>query len=420
MNAPDTSVGRMIAYAVDRIARTTAERPAPGIRASRPEAMARRMLEYVLAVPRSRRAFVKHVAGTTGTALAFRTATRSGPAVDLCAEIDGADARIGIISRVEEDLSAAEVAAHLADLGDAPASRLVVIVPRGRKPADVVQDERLVRTTWHKLAKRLTEKDDRAHALWSALAEYGEAAGARPVDVPVSPRILLEEETVSAFRAHLDTLRLASATLLGLPARFSRARPTHGAWLQAGAGGDRLGIEFGAVENGTPVWLAGSRPARTAALAIGALTDDDAREAAERRLHTIAAGTSWRDGDEHLPVVDGFLGTPADARVEDARALLWEVFDPERLEAVGFPMAIRSQPDLDELRLAVRLRYPQDPRGGTFLVAIGGSRTWRTLLPRVTREYDDKTYVVQAEKSDTADDLVRKVHEALTSLATKP
>ncbi|MGP9694499.1 hypothetical protein ACT3TZ_07775 [Brachybacterium sp. AOP25-B2-12] len=420
MTAPDTSVGRMIAYAVDRIARTTAERPAPGLRSSRPEAMARRMLEYVLAVPRSRRAFVKHVADTSGTALAFRSATRTGPALDLTAEIDGTDARIGIITRVEEDIAEGVLAQRLAELVDSPASRLVVITPKGRKPDEDPEDARLVAITWPKLAKRLTDKDDRAASLWAALAEYGEAAGARPVDVPVSPRILLDEDTVAAFRAHLDTLRLSSTTLLGLPARFSRARPTHGAWLQAGAGGDRLGIEFGPVELGTPVWLAGSRPARTANLGIGALTDDDAREAAEKRLHTIAAGESWRDGDEHLPAVDGFLGAPADARVEDARALLWEVFDPERLEAAGFPMAIRSQPDLDELRLAVRLRYPADPRGGTFLVAIGGARTWRTLLPRVTREYDDKTYVVQAEKSDTADDLVRKVHEALTSLATKP
>lgn len=421
MSATDTSVGRMIAYAVDRIARSTSATGTPSrARHSRPEAMARGMLEYALAGPRSRRAFLTHVAGVKSTTLPFRTSTRAVTELDLVADVEGTDGRIGILTSVEGTVAPEVVAERLAALGDDPATRLVVLTPRGERPDAADADGRVVTLTWRKLAKKLSDKDSKASALWDAIGEYGESAGADAVHVPASPRILLDEDTVRAFRAQLDTLRLASETLLGLPARFSRARPTHGAWLQAGAGGDRMGVEFGAVEGGSPVWLAGSRPARAVPLNIGALDDEDAASRAEARLRAIAAHDTWRDGTDHLPSVGPFIGTPADARIEEVRALLWEVFDPERLEAAGFPMAIRAQPDLDEQRLAVRLRHPADPRNGTFLVSIGGSSRWRTLLPRVTREYDDKTYVVQAQKSDTADDLVRTVHEALVSLATKP
>jgi hypothetical protein len=41
-------------------------------------------------------------------------------------------------------------------------------------------------------------------------------------------------------------------------------------------------------------------------------------------------------------------------------------------------------------------------------------------LPRVTREFDGRTYIVQAKRGDSAQDLVTAVHEALHSLATKP
>ena len=53
-------------------------------------------------------------------------------------------------------------------------------------------------------------------------------------------------------------------------------------------------------------------------------------------------------------------------------------------------------------------------------MSVGGSKNWKTLLPRVTREFDGCTYVIQAAKGDTPEDLVSAVHAALLSLATKP
>jgi hypothetical protein len=117
---------------------------------------------------------------------------------------------------------------------------------------------------------------------------------------------------------------------------------------------------------------------------------------------------------------EGFIGVPASRTLEDARTLLWSVLDPALLENAGFPLVPRTQVDLTEDRLAVRVHAPSIPRSGTFLVSVGGSRTWRTLLPRVTREFDGRTYIVQAKRGDSAQDLVTAVHEALHSLATKP
>ena len=153
---------------------------------------------------------------------------------------------------------------------------------------------------------------------------------------------------------------------------------------------------------------------------IGALPDEESRGRAERRLRGIASGERRHDDPTYAPSVPEFIGEPASHAMEEARALLWDVFDPQMLAAAGFPLVPRRQPDLEPDALAVRLHREGDPRAGTFLVSVGRSKNWTTLLPRVTREFDGRTYIIQAAKGDTAEDLVTAVHGALLSLATKP
>lgn len=426
MPTTDMSVGRMISYAFDRTGRGPQDPVEGTSRRTRRETMARGMLEYVLLAPKARHQLAKRIAETTGTPTPFRATSRTaGGAFDLVATIEDPDseasgATIGVICRVDGEITAQQVGHQLGELGANPASRLVVITPRSMPLEDLPEDDRLRLTTWHRLAKRLADKDDKRAVLWHVLGEFGEDAGPLGVHRPVSPRILLDEETTSAFRAHLDTMRLVASELFGRPARFSAGLRREGAHLHVGASGEQLGAEFGPVEDASPVWLVGARPARSFPLRIGALTDEESRRRAESRLRAIAAGEAWRTDPSYEPRIGELIGEAAGGRIEDARSLLWDVFDPRRLAAAGFPPAARNQPGLEEDRLSFRVTYPADPRAGTFLVSIGGSRTWKTLLPRVTREYDDKTYIVQASKGDTAEEFVRHVHEALRSLATKP
>lgn len=413
------SIGSMVSFAVDRSARTGGE-PGGGERLGRREAFARGLLEYVLKNAKGRSAFTRLIAGLDDDPQEFRTAPRTGPVpFDLVSPLsDGG--QIAITVRVEGTVDDALLTQLLAELPASSCSRLVVLTPRSGRVRTQIADERLVLLSWNKLARRLTAKDPKRAEFWRLLGEFGEDAGPLAVRSPASPRILLDEAVTQEMRAHLETFRLVSQELIGRDARFSTSRRGGGAVLQVGASGSQLGVEFGPVEDGTPVWLTGSRPVRSFALGIGALATDEERDLAQRRLRGIAAGSSWRTDPAYEPTLGEFIGTPASPALEDARALLWEVFDPRRLEAAGFPTVPRRQPELGDDRLSVRVSYPPDPAAGTFLVSIGGSSTWKTLLPRVTREYDGKTYIVQAPKSDTAQDLVTKVHEALVSLATKP
>lgn len=423
MASADPSVGSMIAFALDRLGGSSPHRADTGERRTRRDAMARGMLEYVLLDPSARRSFLKQVAGVPGKdAGEFRSSTRtSGTAFDLVASLPHG-ARVGLVCMVDGDLDPAGITARLEHLGPADGSRLVVITPRSATSRDAADadDPRVVTATWKKLAKRLAEKDSDRSELWRALGELGEDAGPLAVRRPVSPRVLLDETVTAQMRGLLDAMRLASEILFDRPARLAAGRSSQGARLRVGASGANLGLDFGAVEDGSPLWLVGSRPARAFPLGIGALTDEESRSRAEARLRGIASGAAWRSDPSYAPHLGEFIGEPATPAVESARALLWEVLDPRRLAAAGFPPVARRQADLDARRLAIRVSYPADPSAGTFLVSIGGSKTWKTLLPRVTREHDDKTYIVQAKKSDTAQDLVTGVHDALRSLATKP
>lgn len=453
MPAPPLSVARMFAYGHERSVRAASAPPGAAERRSRRENLQRHLLEYVLMDPAARTAFTRRIAGTDGEPLAYRTSSRAlAGRVDLVAELTAAPAspepgdpsaeapggtgatggpgeataRVGVLVRVDSAASPESIRDAVAALGDSPHSRLVVLVPRGGKPdlaaAGLAEDPRVRVRTWTSLVKQLSRKEkneDRAE-LWRVLGELGEDDPDLTAHRLVGPKILLDEDVVAQFRAQLDAMRLVCETLYGRGPRFSTSRTARGAWLHAGGSGEGLGVEFGEVEDGTPIWFVGARPARTFPLGIGALPDDATRERALRRLRGIAAGSQWRSDPAYRPHLPGFIGVPASRAFEDARALLWEVMDPRSLTAAGFPPVPREQPILDDQRLAVRVRSAESTTAGTLLVSVGGSPTWRTLLPRVTREFDHRTYIVQARKHDTPADLVAGVHAALRSLATKP
>lgn len=417
------STGRMISYAFDMSQRAVAGGSGAGVitKRTKREELVRHMLEYVLRDPKARSAFGEVILRSEDELSAFRTSSRTGSEqFDLEASVDADPvARIAIDITVDGPVDDAQVGDALAAL-PTPESRLVLLMPRHRKSSLEVTDERLIRTTWATFTKRLVKKDPKRAEFWRLIGELSEDAPSTSVFRAGSPRRLLDQDLVTEFRSHLDTLRLAADELYGRPVRFSTSRRGPGAWLQVGASGTGLGLEFDAVEEGSPVWLVGTRPHRTFALNIGSLTDDETRDRAVRRLRAISSGERWRNDAAYVPNLPEFIGEPASVGFEEVRALLWDVFDPDLLAAAGFPLVARRQPDLEADMLGVRVRREGDPRAGTFLVSVGGSKNWKTLLPRVTREFDGRTYVIQAAKGDTPEDLVSAVHAALLSLATKP
>jgi hypothetical protein len=420
VSRPSPSVGRMISHGLDavpKVNRKVFER-------TRHEAMARGMLDHLLHNRRARRTFTRRIIGLDSEVPAFRTATRTTSDVfDLIAQAGTDSSATGVVALkliVDGPLDNDRVGRWLRALGPDPSSRLMLIVPRSRRHELGVADPRLMLVTWAQIAKRLAERDTERAELWVALSEFGEMEAVADVRQPVAPKILLDQDVTDRFRDHLRTFLLATRTLVGRAPRFSSSRSHPHAWLHAGGSGNDLGVEFGPVEDGSALWLVGTRPARSFPLRLGALADEEQHAAATARLEAIAALPDWRRDPDPDIGTEGFIGERAGRDLEDVRGLLWEVFDPALLDEAGFPLVPRQQPDLDEDRLAVRVHAPGVERSGTFLVTVGGSRTWRTLLPRVTREFDGRTYIVQAKKSDTAQDLVTAVHEALRSLATKP
>lgn len=416
--APTTpTTGALVAAAFEAAARPQGRVTGLGRPRTRREVFVGELLHGVLASPKARAVFARRIAGITDPVGEFRTGGRSGPApADLVADVrDGS--RLALALHVDGPVDPAEVTELLACLPGG-ASRLVVITPSTAESEPGIADERLVATTWARVARRLADKDPKRAERWALIGDVAEERAPRATGRVVSPRILLDEAVTAEMRAHLATFRLVAEHLFDRPARFA-ARRRGGAALEVGGRSGGLVAEFGAVEDGTPTWLVGARPTRAATLGLGALDDAD-RSRAEARLRAIASHPAWRTDPDRTPRVGEFLGAPATPALEAARSLLWEVLDPARLADSGFPLVARAQPDLTDERLAVRVAYPADPRAGTFLVSIGGSRTWKTLLPRVTREYDAKTYIVQAHKNDDTADLTAAVDAALRSLATKP
>lgn len=423
MASTDLSVGRMLAGAQSRAAAARLGRGR-----TRRDALARHLLELVLASPKARRTFARRIARIEADP--FTPRPGSPGSLDLVAELatdTQGTARLGILTVVDGTVDPDTVERARTEIGPAPDSRLVVLVPKARSTAITAElaalpaaDPRIIVATWARTGRRLAEKDPKRAELWQTLGEAGESIEPLTPAGALSPRVLIDEDVTIQMRRALDSFRLSAETLLGTGGHLITSRRTQGTALEAGITTNRLGMEFGPVHDGTLIRLVGRRPVRRIDPRIGILSESADVDRARRRLQALARHEDWRTDPAPHPQVGELIGEPATPRLEDARAVLWDVLDPRRFAAAGFPAVPRAQPALDGERLALRVNCPADEAAGTFLVSIGGSKRWKTLLPRVTREYDNKTYIVQVGRSDTTADLAASVLAALRSLATKP
>ena len=414
------TVGQMLTDAVDRASLS------PELQGSaRVEVILRHMLEFVLMAPRSRDAFLRTVARTehtTGSIAAAPRLRRTSP--DLIAELlpskgDSDDgARLGIALRVGGPFGTKQLREMRSALGASPHHLLLAIARHtDRAELDGEVPEGVVATSWARVGRRMPKADPGHAHLWQTLGEVGENAGRPVVQFPVNAKKLLTRtSTAREFRAHLDVLHQASRTLLGTSPHFSTRRGQTGAHLQAGVGRQRTGLEFGEIEDGTPVHFlrTGEEPVP---LGIGRLDGQEEREAASERLTMLArrteAGTPPPPGE--------LIGEPASPELEGARLLLWAVFNPMLLRDRGFdPAPSRRQPALTATTMGLRLLHRGDDSGTEYRLWVGGDRDWRNLIPRVTREETGQrpaeTYAVAPRKSQSTADFVWEVHRALRSL----
>ncbi|NMA78243.1 MAG: hypothetical protein GX960_13455 [Actinomycetales bacterium] len=418
------TVGQMLTYAVDRASLS------PELQGSaRVEVILRHMLEFVLMSPRSRDAFLRTVARTehtTGSIAAAPRLRRTSP--DLIAELlpskgDSDDgARLGIALRVGGPFGTKQLREMRSALGASPHHLLLAIARHtDRAELDGEVPEGVVATSWARVGRRMPKADPGHAHLWQTLGEVGENAGRPVVQFPVNAKKLLTRtSTAREFRAHLDVLHQASRTLLGTSPHFSTRRGQTGAHLQAGVGRQRTGLEFGEIEDGTPVHFlrTGEEPVP---LGIGRLDGQEEREAASERLTMLARRTAWRTEAGTPPPPGELIGEPASPELEGARLLLWAVFNPMLLRDRGFdPAPSRRQPALTATTMGLRLLHRGDDSGTEYRLWVGGDRDWRNLIPRVTREETGQrpaeTYAVAPRKSQSTADFVWEVHRALRSL----
>ncbi|HEX7350653.1 hypothetical protein [Brachybacterium sp.] len=422
------TVGQMLTYAVDRSALSPDLEP-PAERHVRVEVILRHMLEFVLMSPRSRDAFLRTIAGTEHTTGSIAAAPRlRKSSSDLVAELlptssetdDGA--RLGIALRVGGPFSVARLQEIRAALGPSSHHLLVAIARHtDRDELDGELPDGVIATSWARVGRRMPKADPGHAHLWETLAEVGENAGRPVVQYPVdAKKLLTKTSTAREFRAHLDVLRQASRSLLGTSAHFSTRRGQTDAHLQAGVGRLRTGLEFGEVEDGTPVHFrrTGEEPVP---LGIGRLETDEERGDARARLDGLARRTAWRTETGRPPGRGELIGSPASPELEGARLLLWALFNPMLLRDRGFePASSRRQPALTATSMGLRLLHRGDESGTEYRLWVGGDREWTNLIPRVTREGTSQrpaeTYAVAPRKSQSTADFVWEVHRALRSL----
>ncbi|GAA4530536.1 hypothetical protein GCM10023160_31660 [Brachybacterium paraconglomeratum] len=421
------TVGQMLTYAVDRSA-LSPDLEIPAERHVRVEVILRHMLEFVLMSPRSRDAFLRTIARTehtTGSIAAAPRMRKTSP--DLLAELlpiaGEADegARLGIALRVGGPFSTARLREMRAALGSSP-QHLLVAIARHTDRAELEGEvpDGVIATSWARVARRMPKADPGHAHLWETLGEVGENAGRPVVQFPVdAKKLLTRTSTAREFRAHLDVLHHASRTLLGTSPHFSTRRGQTGAHLQAGVGRQRTGLEFGEVEQGTPVHFqrTGEMPIP---LGIGRLETEEERAAATERLAMFSRRT-WRTEAERPPASGELIGAPASPELEGARLLLWALFNPMLLRDRGFePAPAKRQPALTATSMGLRLLQRGDDSGAEYRLWVGGDRDWKNLIPRVTREetarHPAETYAIAPRKSQSTADFVWEVHRALRSL----
>src|SRR5699024_8173727 len=212
----------------------------------------------------------------------------------------------------------------------------------------------------------------------------------------------------------------AGRTLRGSSAHFSTRRGQAAAHLQVGVGLQPTGLEFGEVEQGTPVHLTRTGQEPTP-LGIGRLDDPEHRAAAREYLESLAARPSWREETRPPQPAQELIGTPASPEGEGARLLLWGLVNPMLLRDRGVDLAAaRRQPALTPTSRRLPLHPPGDDGGTTYRIWSGGEREWSHLIPKVTREASEdrggEACAVAPRKSQSTPDFVWGVHRALRSL----
>ena len=422
------TVGPMMSYAYDRVV----DARIPGTRTERGPlfmALLRHMVEFVAMSPTSRRAFLGSIARTgeaSGSILAEPDLDSSAP--DLVARLlpprEGADdgAIIAVVLDGDGRGAARRIEQLLPRLGDSPRSRLVLVsrssdLPRYAGPGA----ERVVESSWERIARKLPKADPDHAELWRTIGEMGRTAGQPVVQLPLNPRKLLRSPELAAeMQAHLEVFHHACRVLLGVSPRFSTQASLREPRLQAGDSRGRIGLQFGEVEGGVPTHLvrAGSV---IAPLPLGALDGEAERSAAEELLARMARRPSWRT-QTHPPAPDPeIIGRTASAELDGARRLLWSLLNPALLRELGFePAPARSQPVVTGRSLALRLVLITDPDGPVYRIGVGGRHRWRSLTPRVTREATEalprESYSIAPQKNQSTSEYVWEVHKALFSL----
>lgn len=420
-----TTVGQMVGYALDRLIDARGE-DARSTRGETLTAMARHMLDYLLLAPDSRAAFMEQMAKSAQTVGAVSTARPALPGkgeADIRIQLDGEDdAVLLLLLDSGRPLDDKRIARTVPQLGDSPRSMLVTLSKKTGRPGYAGPSaERVIESSWERLAKRMP-KADKAHApLWRALAEIAMADAVPTVQLPVDAATLLRDADLAReMQEQLELFRRACRTLLRTTPRISTQRGQRSMHLRAGMYRGRTGLEFGAVEASTPIHLVRDGE-RLMPLGVGRPSGQEhARQVAER-LAQVRSLNGWRDEGGVLPARAPLAGAPASAALEGARQLLWSVLNPVLLADQGFvPAPARTQPGLTSTALTLRVVSAEQPQGPTYRVQVGGRARWKNLIVRVTREATAdlaaESYAVPPAKGQTTADYVAEVHRALFSL----
>ena len=420
-----TTVGQMVGYALDRLIDARPE----GSAESRGEvltAMARHMLDYLLLAPDSRAAFMEQMAKSAQSVGAVSAARPTLPArgeADISIQLDGDDGAVLLLLLDSgRPLDEKRIARAVPQLGDSPRSILLTLSRKtGRPGYEGPSAKRVVESSWERLAKRMP-KADKAHApLWRALAEIAMADATPTVQLPVDAATLLRDgDLAREMQTQLELFRRASRTLLHTTPRISTQRGQRSMHLRAGMYRGRVGLEFGAVEDSTPIHLV-REGERLMPLGIGAPSDEENARRVSERLREVAECPGWRDEGGALPERVPLAGAPVSAAMEGARQLLWSVLNPVLLAEQGFVAApARIQPGLSSHALGLRVVEAERPNGPTYLLRVGGRERWKNLIVHVAREEKDglgaESYAVPPTKGQTTADYVTEVHRALFSL----
>lgn len=419
-----STVGHMMMYALDSVLKQP--RPTgPDTRGIIVTDFVRSMIDYILIAPDSRDAFLAKIAKTSARSAVVTAVGRVSGSIEepdlRIEESKQGDAVILLLLDAGVRVTEERITALLPQLGPSPRSRLVVLSTKERRrPYDGDDSERVVLATWERVGKKLAKKDEVHGALWRTLAELALSEAYESAQLPVAAAALLRDKNLAReMQAHLGLFTRACRELVGTDPRISLLSSEFGMHVQAGSSTGRVGLEFGAVDEGTPLHLIQDGE-RLMPLGVGPAHSEHDEHIAQR-FTAITAQEGWRDDPSLIPSPEGLVGQPATAAFEGARSLLWSIFDRDRLADTGFvPAPSREQPALSDTLLALRLVEADRPDSARFLLSVGRDGKWKNLIPRVSRDAHDglpaESYAVPPAKGDSAEEYVETVHKALFSL----